>query len=344
MKIETNDLSLFGLDLSQAWGYVKLAWRDLLWNQLSPVRRAFAETVEVRSLEPGQEGYYRLGQKQNLAAPKVQANAFILPDDIVLLKSLQLPLAVEVELAEVVHLEVLASCPFAVEDASYAWLAEQNGGDFINVQVAMARQADINNCLLENTIDKSTTEIWAMTPAGIACFDGEAVEKREGRYRKRLLTTVAFVVASYLLLLFAPAIISSARALQAEKVEQQYTSLKQSSAKAVTLKESLARKNVVLAEVETLVSESSSLLPLLAELTNLAEDDVWFRNVRLDKDKLQLTGYATNAAEFMQLLSSHENFQQVKQRGGIRKDRASGQEVFTVEMQLSEAGQKGDAQ
>lgn len=337
MKIETNDLSLFGLDLSQAWGYIKLAWRDLLWNQVSPIRKAFAETVKVSSLDASQEGYYRLGQRQNLAAPKVQASAFILPDDIVLLKSLRLPLAVEVELAQVIHLEVLASCPFAVEEATYTWTADQNGDDFIDVQVAMARQADIDTCLRENAIDKSSTEIWAMTGSGVACFEGEAVERREGRYKKRLLTTAIFVLASYLLLLFAPAVISTARALQAEKVEQQYVQLKQSSEKAVSLKESLARKNVVLAEVETLITENPSLLPLLSRLTNLAEDDVWFRNVRLDKNKLQLTGYATNAAEFMQLLSSEESFQQVKQRGGIRKDRASGQEVFTVEMQLSEA-------
>ncbi|GAA6150597.1 PilN domain-containing protein [Pseudoteredinibacter isoporae] len=344
MKIETNDLSLFGLDLSQAFGYIKLAWRDLLWNQVSPLRRAFAETVRVRSLDVEQEGYYRLGQKQNLAAPKVQANAFILPDEIVLFKSLQLPVAVEVELAEVVRLEVLASCPFAIEEATYAWLAEQGDAETITVQVAMARQADIDACLLENAIDAGKTEIWAMTPSGVACFDGQAVDKREGRYKRRLLSTAVLVVASYLLLLFAPAVISSARAIQAEKVEQQYVNLKQSSAKAVALKESLAQKNVVLAEVEALLIESPSLLPLLSELTRLAEDDVWFRNVRLDKNKLQLTGYATNAAEFMQQLSSHDSFQQVKQRGGIRKDRASGQEVFTVEMQLSATRVEGESQ
>lgn len=334
MKIDSNDLSLFGLDLSKTFGYVRLAWHDLLWGKDSPLRKAFAETTKVKSANNEQAGYYCLGIKKNLAAPKVLSNAYILPDEIILQKNLKLPASLELELAEVVQLEILASCPFEPEETRFAWLSKSDGGDFIDVQVAMARKADIERHKIEAGLDENEIELWAMLGSGVACFEGGALEHRNSRYKKRLLTTFSLLLISYLLLLFSPAIISTARALQAEKVEQQFASLKQSSAKAVALKEELAKKNIVLEEVDSLLTENSNILQVLAGLTNISEDSVWFRSVRFDKDKLQLQGYADNAGEFLQLLSQHKAFEQVKQRGGIRKDRASGQEVFTVEMQL----------
>ena len=108
---------LFGYDMRNLGRHWVGAWRDLLWGYDSPVRQRLDDAVCLRS-ESG-VACYQGGRPSDAGTPG--HTAILLPEELVLTRTLSLPAVVEADLPAVLALEVSASSPFSAEDTGYGW-------------------------------------------------------------------------------------------------------------------------------------------------------------------------------------------------------------------------------
>ncbi|WP_299979804.1 PilN domain-containing protein [uncultured Pseudoteredinibacter sp.] len=332
MKLETNNLSLFGYDLSNAFAWLRLAWRELLWDRGSPLLRAFEEPVRLYDADSLQEiGIYRGDQRLARDDRKIETRAVCLADSAVLSKSIQLPIAVEADLHEVMLLESAANSPFPEEDTVMGWRVAKRQQDSLSIDLLIAHKADARAAIA--SID-GAEELWARASSSLVLMEGFEENRRRQRYLGSIKKVAFKCFVILLLACVAPAMVSGFRFVQMEKVQQQFQDLKRDSASAVAARETLASANDLMDRFNVLISEHPEPSYYLQLLTQQAADDVWLRTFNLKGLKLQITGYAEDATAFIQQLSQLEQFSQVKQRGGIRRDNASGREVFTLDISL----------
>ena len=108
---------LFGYDMRNLGKHLRAAWRDLLWTYDSPVRAHLDEPVMLHSLSGS--ACYQAGEP--IGDTKTDCRAVLLPDELVLSRSLRLPVAVEADLESVLALEVNSNSPFAAADTGFGW-------------------------------------------------------------------------------------------------------------------------------------------------------------------------------------------------------------------------------
>ena len=101
---------ILGYDTRRIGKSIAGAWRDLLWGDESPLKIHLDEAVRLQG-----EGSERFVQSGSDITPTTRAcEGILLPDELVLGKSLQVPRAVEVDLPSVMDLEVSANSPFPI--------------------------------------------------------------------------------------------------------------------------------------------------------------------------------------------------------------------------------------
>ncbi|MCV6615495.1 MAG: PilN domain-containing protein [Cellvibrionaceae bacterium] len=341
MKLNTNDLTLFGYDLSGGFAGLSLAWRELLWSEESPLAAALAETVALINERGELISYYRAGELCQLVRPEVETHALLLDDAKVLQKRITVPEGVEAELANVIELEVAASSPFGLENTALGWrLAERSAGQ-LQVDVAMVNKLDaqlgLESC-------RPAQEAWAGTESGPVVIRGFGESKRLARQGKRLGGIAWRALLIVIVLCCIPAMVSAFRYMQVEKLQASYQSLKTSSAAAIEAREKLQEGNALLQEARRLSAANADPLQHFQIMSEHTADDVWLRSFKLNGNTLQISGYALNTSELIGVLSNLPPYQQVKQRGGIRRDRRKDRDIFTLDIsirpQYKEGGQE----
>ncbi len=333
MKLDTNDLSLFGYDLGNTFAWLRLAWRELLWDSNSPILNSLQEPVQLFDAVDGQRlGVYRGDQQLAGVGGTTEAKAVCLPEDQVLTKRLRLPESLEAELDDVMSLELAANSPFPEDESAMGWQLVEREGEFLIVDLLIVHKSDARQAMASLS---ELNEVWASLPSGYAVIRGFGEELRQRRYIRRVKWLAAKMVMVLVLLCVMPAMVSGFRYVQMEKVQDQFHELKQSAVPAIQARETLGKANELMSRFNTLINKHPDPVSHLMLLTQEAGDDVWLRSFNLKGLKLQITGYASNATEFIQQLSLLPQFQQVKQRGGIRRDNASGSEVFTLDITLN---------
>ena len=118
-----NNWSLFGLDLTRAGKWLALGLGQLLYDRDAWLLRRF--DPPVRLFSEGTESLYQADRLCEDAAVRVPISAaycaVALPQDAVLLKTLQLPAASEEDLDAAMALEIDLSSPFSDQDTRAAW-------------------------------------------------------------------------------------------------------------------------------------------------------------------------------------------------------------------------------
>lgn len=332
MKLETNNLSLFGYDLSNGFSWLRLAWRELLWGADSPLLNSMQEPVLLFDAVSQQElGIYCGDQRIVGANGEAKTRAVCLGDDQVLSRRLKLPESLEAELDNVIPLELAANSPFPEDESIMGWQLSGRANGFLEVDLLITHKSDARQAMASIP---SVEELWVKVPNGFVVMQGFEEGGRVQRYVSRVKGLVWKALAIVCLLCALPAMVSGFRYLQMEKVQEQFRNAKAGAVPAIEARETLGKANELMARFNTLIGDHPDPIHYLTLLTQETGDDVWLRNFSLKGLRLQVTGYAANATEFIQHLSQLPQFQQVKQRGGIRRDNASGSEVFTLDITL----------
>ena len=215
MLESSQNWELFGYDMRNVGRHWVDAWRDLLWANDSPVRRHLDDAVVVQA-EDGQT-CYQAGMPSDVKESDYAA--IVLPEDLVLTKTLDLPRAVEIDLAAALALEVNAASPFSADDTGYGWRIFARGESQITVLLAMLSKSAAMAYLGRHydIHDAQQQEVWAKVDAEMVVVEGFGEARRESSYRKRLIRAATMMVLAGLVLL---AMIGTAATLKAWELQR----------------------------------------------------------------------------------------------------------------------------
>jgi len=328
---------LFGYDTRQVGQHWLAAWRDLLWGNDSPLRQRLDEVVLTE--RDGEPAVYHSGRELQgeVALPTDPCRAICLPEDLLLNKTLTLPLAAEGELASVIALEVNANSPFSHGDTASGWRVRDRTDTQLRVDLLIASRSAVMAWLGKqyDIHDPQAREVWGDTDAGMVVLQGFGEEQRESRYRSRLIRAgIKVAVAAGLLLLIA-GLAGGAKQMELSRVEALAEATGREAASAAALRASLAEANQQIQAARDIVASYPNPHVELARLTRLLDDDAYAAHMAVRGDLIRLRGRASDAAAVMQRLSSEPAYSEVTAPQAIVRVGNTDLEQFYLDIRLA---------
>lgn len=264
----------------------------------------------------------------------------VLPDDQILRRVVELPLAARENLREVVSFEMDRYTPFAAEDVMFdvrPVSADQEAQTLTAELAAVPKPAAAN---LEAAV-----EAWGLHP-DILCFaddrDAEAPETdfvfrrpeiRRGGLSSRL-AIMLWVCAGLLAAALVALPLQRQRAVLADYEAQ--LAARRTEAAAVEI---LRRQVAETAGISDLLVERKMARPaavaLLNEITRLLPDDTWLLQIRAFGDQLTMAGYSGAASALIPVLEASEFFTEVRFEAPVTLDGRIGLERFNLSAKVA---------
>lgn len=333
----------FGLDLASLWRDLLAAWRDMLeW----PVFAWAWPTQAVRVHLPtgGQAISLDLRAPLTDADKSVQSARFeavLLPEDLLLRRTLELPKLQSAELEAAVTLEIQALSPFPATDVIWNHEIIQQPGNTLRVQVVLTSRKLIQQHAesVHAPLKLQDAEIWVARAQGpgFVMLPGFGEARRQRQSTIWRWTSVVLVLVALALLAamaFTPSIKLYLRALQAN---QAMTSLGQKVSPAIAQREALVRLSDQLSSLALLTDKSVPPLQTLKLVTEALPDDTSLLTLQLQGQKVMMTGQTGNAAALMKQLGSTPGLRDVKAPAPATKPLGAPRESFTIEFTLDPA-------
>lgn len=340
---QQNQTRFFGLDLGSLWRDLLTAWRDMAdW----PVIAWLWPTSAVRLWLP--TGVQALGRDLNAQplpdeqrAQKARFEAVILPDDLLLRRSIDLPKLQSAELQAALALEVQTLSPFTPDDLVWAHEVSPDSGNTLRAHVVLTSRKLISQHieLIHPQLKTKTPEVWtprAHEPGFVMLPGfGEALRQRQstaGRWTSALLALLALSLMAAMAI--TPSIQLYLRALQAS---QAMSSLRQKAGPVMEQRENLVRASEQLAQLAALIGKPVSPLQALNLITEALPDDTSLLSLQIQDMKVSMTGQTVNAAALMKQLGSTPGLRDVKAPVPATKPLGAPRESFTIEFTLDPA-------
>ena len=332
MQVSDQNWRVLGFDVRNLGKLWVDAWRDLLLAWDSPVRRLLDDIVCLRSFEG--ERFYQSGEP--CTATAAEYTAYLLPDEVVLSKTLELPAAVEVDLAAVLALEVDAYSPFAADDTRYGWRIVRRDAAVIEVVLAIVSRSAAAACLGREFNAEATVhqEIWARAGDQKITLNGFGEAAREKSYRRRLWRIGLMLLGGALLTLVIIAVNSGFKSLELQEVRAMAASAERDSAEAASLRARLVRNNELVGAVGVIARDYPNPHQEIARLTQLLDDGESLDNFSMDGLAVALRGRAPDAASVMQRLTQQDEYAEVTAPRAFARVKGAGVEQFYLDIQL----------
>jgi general secretion pathway protein L len=329
---------LFGYDMRQLGGHWLAAWRSLVWDDDSPLRKHLDEVVCLRG--DGDPVLYQSGKVS--AQASFECEAVLLPDALALSKPLRLPAAAEGDLDAVLALEVNANSPFSADDTAYGWHLVTRDESLLQlvlvivskstVMAYLGRQYDIH--------DAHAREIWAAAGGAKVVLRGFGEHKREARYRKRLRRCGAMLAVSAVFILLLAGVAAGVGRAELLQVEALADSARSDAAQASRRRASLALANETIGAANRIIGLYPNPHYEIARLTQLLGDDAHIVQFAMSGREIRLRGRAADAASVMQKLTDEPGYAEVTAPQAIVKVGNTGLEQFSLNINVN-AGPPG---
>lgn len=329
----TQQWELFGFDVRLLGKYWRSAWRGFLWGIESPIKIRLDEVVQVQS-EVGVTYYQAEHQVPETSA---ECEAFMLPQSLVLVKALKMPLAVEGDLDIAMEMEVRANSPFPQDDTGSGWKIVSRDQESLHIQLAIVSLSSTMTYLGQefDCHDVRAKEVWVEVGPSVLVLDGFGEGKRLARYNKRLVRVVGFLLCSLLILMSIFGLSAGIKYLELEHYREMSADIAGQAKDASRMRGALLEANETIAYVNSVIVENPNSRQVLARLTKLLGDDASVVNFSLRGKQLKLLGRASNAAKVIQELTGEPTFAKVESRTAITTVGAT--EQFTLEIELKGA-------
>lgn len=333
---------LFGYDVRQLYKSWRAAWRDFLWGDDSPIKARFDEVLRVKN-DSGQEEYFHAGRK--VVKPKaaqeaaLDCEAVILPDAMVLLKTLVLPKAAEADLDLVMAMEVTTNSPFPESDTGNGWRIVSRDEDNLTVQLGIVSLSAVMSYLGQkyDCHDARAKEVWADIDETIVVLSGFGERKRQKRYDKRLVRVVSAIAYSVVVLIIIFGAAAGFKYLQLDQLRSLSAEVQERAGDAIKMRSAIVRANETVAAVNDLAAQRPNPHYELARLSHLLGDDASLLQLSVHGTALGLRGVADDASVVVQQLTDEPAFSDVIAPQAITKYFNTGQEQFFLNIKLSGA-------
>ena len=332
--------NLFGYDMRQLFKHWRGAWRDFLWGDESPVKARLDETLKVTS-DDGSVAYFHAGQRvaspDQIHAGEPTCEAVILPDTMVLLKTLVLPRAVESDIEDVMALEVTANSPFPENDTGNGWRIVSRSDESLSVQLAVVSLSAVMSYLGQHYSchDVDAREVWASVGDAVIVLNGFGEKKRQRLYTRRLAKSAGMLGFAILLLIVIFGSSAGFKYLQLEQLRTSSSEIKTQASAAIKMREAIVSANETITAVNKLLSERPNPHFELARLSHLLGDDASLLQLSIVGLNMDVRGIADDASAVIQQLTDEPAYAQVTAPQAITKYFNTGQEQFFLNIELS---------
>lgn len=263
-----------------------------------------------------------------------------LPEDYLLLRTMQLPSLSDQEIAQAAKLDAQGASPFPLSDLVWGYSALRSSQGPVVVRIAMASRLQVSS-YLETVAGRAPAgqapEVWAISegfqPIVVGGF-GETRRLANASLRQRgsfALLLLAAVTAS--LIAATPALQLRFRAVEA--VVAYEASVKRAEP-LVRQRAELSRTVDKVVAIKAVLSERSDPLYVMALLTDALPDDTSLLGVQIQGSKVSINGLTPNAAALMQQLGSRPELRDVKAPTAATRSPGSPKDVFNIEFTLIE--------
>ena len=346
MSITSNSRDqtrFFGLNLGSLWRDLLAAWASMLeWRVFS---WAWPEQAVRVRLPVGGHALSRglraplLNDEQGIRSARFEA--LLLPEELLLRRTLNLPKLQPAELQAALTLEVQALSPFATNDLAWAWEMGAQKGNFTRVQVVLSSHKLIEKYKksIHPDFELRFSEVWVskLEESGFILLPGFGEVRRPRQ-------VITWRWASALLILLAIALVTAMAAtpsiklyLRALQANQAFNVMSQKTSPAMAQRESLVRLSEQLTSLTILAAKSVPPLQTLKLITQALPDDTSLLSLQLQGHKVSITGQTANAASLMKQLGSTPGLHDVRAPTPATKPMGAPRESFTIEFTLDPA-------
>lgn len=343
VPISDKQTRFFGLDIGSLWRDVLSAWRGMMeW----PVFAWLWPKLAVRLWLPtGAQALSRgldtplLHNEQRAASARFEA--VVLPENLLLRRTLNLPRLQTQELMAALALEVHTLSPFAPTDAIWAHEVAPHDGNTLPVSVVLASRKLIDQYIatVHPQLASQTPEVWAPRAGGSGFVllpgFGEARRQRQStawRWASALLVLLALALVAAMTV--TPSVQLYLRSLQAN---QAMAALQQKAGPVMAQRESLVRTTEQLAKFAVLAGKPVPPLQTLKLITDALPDDTSLLSLQIQGLKVNISGQTANASALMKQLGSTAGLRDVKAPTPATKPLGAPRESFTIEFMLDPA-------
>ena len=344
MSTQKNQWELFGFDLSKLGRLLGLGIHQVLYDESSWFASAFQPPLWVKSGDQW-EGWSAVGRGHcvadisSIAAPgDGRFYAAVVPEDAVLFKQIRLPKSEEFHLQEAMSLEIAVSSPFPEPEQIAGWKIISREGSSIDVLLAISSKSAADNAVIEWTRlnahlpDSSKTALCALHPSGhLIEFLSHVDPARETAYLRRLRNMASLVAATAVCICLLLALPVGSSAYRAARLGDQNELIRDEAnvidVSIETLHRQRAALDLILQDVETRPDYSARL----ESVAVTAPDGTFLEVMKISDAEIEVTGYSTNAAEYMRLLTEQDQYTDVSARSAFLREQRTGLERFTID-------------
>lgn len=347
MPVTVNSWSLFGLDLTRSGKWLALGLRQLLYDRDAWLLKRFDPAVQV--MQNGSARRYQADRALNTDSEDMAPSnakgiftAVALPPDSVLLKTFPLPPSAEEDLEAAMLLEVGLSSPFAEEETRAAWRVTDRRDGVIMVTLAITAQSEIDAAVLAADSEGSLSrvnppEVWAFSDTDVPIsFDGFGGPARRRAYQHAIARSAIILGAGWLSVMLSLSALAGATAWRAGNLEAAYQQVRRDAAQAATQRELLAEGRARLSAIETAVVARPNYQYWLNHIAASAPDTVYLDKLNFDGKQVTVSGYSSNAAVYLRLLTEQPQYTDVTALSAFSRDRNNGLERFSIQWQVTE--------
>lgn len=336
----TQNWELFGYDIRLIGSHWRAAWREYLWGSDSPVMARLDEPVRVRSgRAENAPQYYFAGKPSRHADPAAtDCDAVLLPDDAVLMKTLDLPLAAETDLDAVMALEMAANNPFPEGDTASGWTVMGRTEERLRVAVAIASTSAVMRYLAQHfdCHDPRAYEVWARVEDAVVVLKGFGESRRRDRYRRRLGKVAGLSALCALLVIAIAGTYAATSYYTLQHYRDMAARVEREASDASRARESLLLASETIAAVNGYVANYPNPHRELARLTALLGDDASVVEFEMAGVELKVRGRARDAAAVVQQLTQEPAYSSVISPQAITRMGNTGFEEFHLDITLAQ--------
>lgn len=260
-----------------------------------------------------------------------------LPEDLLLERSVVLPLAAEQDPAAALALNFDTLTPFTASEVFWTFetVRRETRNDLLHVRLSLLHRAAVADTIAALATAGRAPVLAEFGPPGAVSRLlplGREMNRR-ARIRRVLTPALAGLAAGAALsLLVQPAIRTM---LRANAIEAEIEALQPRLARAQSLRASL---DAVTAGLDVLAAERrrvGNILPVLAQLTGALPDDASLTELSISQRHLVLSGEAAGAANVLLAMSANPDLSAVAFAAPVTHAASGGKDVFTIEAQAS---------
>ncbi|MFV0277870.1 MAG: PilN domain-containing protein [Parahaliea sp.] len=335
MLDHSNKWQLFGFDMQHLGRDWRQAWAEFLWGEQSPLRPALDGVVRLSGAGQG-DTFYQAGAV--VAQQEAECRALLLPDELVLLRQLNIPLAADSSLPSVLALEVHANSPFPADDTRYGWLRGERSDTHCQVCLAIVSTSATMRYLGSHydVHDPRQCEVWAQPAGGrqALVLRGFGEEDRLARYRRRLLRLAGWGALAAVAVVAILALAVAGQYVEMRQYQALNERLRAEAGDAAQLRTALLAANETVDSLNTLSRTYPSPHVELARLTRLLGDDAHVTQLNIHGDSIRLRGRAVDAASVLEKLTAEPHYAEVTSPQAITRVGNTNLEQFYLDIRV----------